>query len=147
MSTDPFWRTKKLAEMSRTEWESLCDGCGKCCLLKLQDEDSGEIFHTDVACKLLNLDSCRCSRYKDRQKLVPDCVKLSPENVGSLDFMPSSCAYRLWPRARTCPGGTRSSRGGVIRSTSPATRSANRVISEDDIEEDALPGGMVDWPR
>jgi uncharacterized cysteine cluster protein YcgN (CxxCxxCC family) len=94
-TTTPFWQRKTLAEMSPAEWESLCDGCGKCCLHKIQYEDSGELFYTNVACKLLDLTSCRCSRYAARQRFVPDCVQLSPDTIAELTWMPSTCAYRL----------------------------------------------------
>jgi hypothetical protein len=90
-----FWKTKTLAEMTPAEWESLCDGCGRCCLVKLEDEDTGRIHFTDVACKLFNGETCRCSDYRNRTKKVPDCVKLTPENVGTLNWLPKTCAYRL----------------------------------------------------
>ena len=92
--TQPFWKTKALAEMSREEWESLCDGCGRCCLNKLEDEDTGEFLYTRAACKLLNLETCQCSDYKNRHKKVHDCVALTPKNVGELGWLPESCAYR-----------------------------------------------------
>lgn len=91
----PFWKTKSLAEMTRPEWESLCDGCGRCCLNKLEDEDTGEFHYTRAACKLLDLGTCRCTDYANRQAKVPDCVALTPENVGRLGWLPSTCAYRL----------------------------------------------------
>jgi uncharacterized protein len=91
----PFWETKKLGDMTAAEWESLCDGCGKCCLNKIEFEDTGEIAFTNVACKLLDLHSCQCSDYKNRKKHVPDCVKLSPKNIEKIRWMPSTCAYRL----------------------------------------------------
>ena len=91
----PFWKRKSLTEMTRPEWESLCDGCGRCCLLKLEDADTGEIAYTDIACSLLDQDKCRCTDYPNRQKRVPDCVVLTAANVGSLGWMPSTCAYRL----------------------------------------------------
>ena len=91
----PFWKTKHLAEMSRTEWESLCDGCARCCLHKLEDEDTGEILQTNVCCRLLDTASCGCTKYIERQRLVPDCLVLTPENVAGLNWMPRTCAYRL----------------------------------------------------
>ncbi|MGB0575175.1 MAG: YcgN family cysteine cluster protein [Alphaproteobacteria bacterium] len=94
-STLPFWKRKTLSEMTRPEWESLCDGCARCCLLKLEDIDTGEIAYTDIACKLLDQGACRCSDYRNRQQSVPDCVVLEPRNIADLCWMPSSCAYRL----------------------------------------------------
>jgi uncharacterized cysteine cluster protein YcgN (CxxCxxCC family) len=93
--SEKFWQTKTLAEMSETEWESLCDGCGKCCLIGLEDADTGEIYLTDVACKLLDIKLCRCSDYDNRKAKVPDCVKLTPANVAELGWLPKTCAYRL----------------------------------------------------
>ncbi|MGA7268422.1 MAG: YcgN family cysteine cluster protein [Aestuariivirga sp.] len=96
MTVDPpFWKAKSLAEMSRAEWESLCDGCGRCCLNKLEDEDTGQFLYTRAACKLLDLNSCRCSDYPNRARRVSDCVSLTPENVGTLGWLPATCAYRL----------------------------------------------------
>ena len=91
----PFWRRKTLSQMTRPEWESLCDGCAKCCLIKLEYDDTGEIDHTDIACKLLDLGTCRCSDYAHRQKRVPDCLSLDPRRVRRLKWLPSTCAYRL----------------------------------------------------
>jgi uncharacterized cysteine cluster protein YcgN (CxxCxxCC family) len=90
----PFWKTKRLHEMTREEWESLCDGCGRCCLHKLRDEDTNALSFTNVACRLLDLDSCRCSDYARRQRRVPDCVGLTPEALQEIDWLPPTCAYR-----------------------------------------------------
>lgn len=95
MDDKPFWRAKTLEEMDGAEWESLCDGCGRCCLNKLEDSDSGEIAWTDVACRLLDGETCRCSNYPDRQSHVPDCIPLNPETVRSLAWLPPTCAYRI----------------------------------------------------
>ena len=95
MTGEPFWKTKSMQDMSPAEWESLCDGCGRCCLHKLEDEVSGDIAHTNVACHLLDRKTCRCTRYGERKRLVPDCVVLDTENVSKLPWMPKTCAYRL----------------------------------------------------
>jgi uncharacterized protein len=92
---EPFWRRKSLDALSPGEWESLCDGCGRCCLVKLEDEDSGEILYTDVGCTLLDDQTCRCRDYPNRQAKVPDCVRLTPEAVRNLSWLPQTCAYRL----------------------------------------------------
>lgn len=91
----PFWQTTKLNDMSQEEWESLCDGCGLCCLHKLEDFDTAEVSYTNVACRLLNLETCRCHKYSKRKKLVPDCVILKPEDVKNFKWLPKTCAYRL----------------------------------------------------
>jgi uncharacterized cysteine cluster protein YcgN (CxxCxxCC family) len=91
----PFWKTKSLAQMSDSEWESLCDGCGRCCLVKLEDEDDGKIHFTHIGCRLLDGDSCRCRDYGHRSARVHDCVRLTPENLSSLNWLPPTCAYRL----------------------------------------------------
>lgn len=90
----PFWETKTLKQMSRAEWESLCDGCGLCCLIRFEDEDTGEVFPTRVHCKLFDPDACTCTDYANRKAHVPDCIKLTPGKVGTLKWMPKSCAYR-----------------------------------------------------
>ncbi len=101
MKTDaPFWQTKTLEELSAGEWESLCDGCGLCCLNKLEEEDTGEITFTSSACEYLNLESCRCTDYANRRDNVPECVTLSPELVRRLAWLPDSCAYRLVAEGR-----------------------------------------------
>ncbi len=93
-STLPFWKTKTLEQMTPVEWESLCDGCGRCCLHKLRDEDTDELSFTNVACRLLDLGSCRCSNYERRREQVPDCVSLTPALLREIDWLPPSCGYR-----------------------------------------------------
>ena len=147
MSDEPFWRRKSLAEMTETEWEQLCDGCGKCCLLKLEDEESEEIEHTDVACHLLDLGTCRCSNYPRRKEIVPDCVILTPQSIDQLRWMPSTCAYRLLNDGEELPwwhplvSGERKSvhRAGIsVRS---------RAISENEVEDADLEDHIVTWAR
>ncbi|MFQ5563731.1 MAG: YcgN family cysteine cluster protein [Parvularculaceae bacterium] len=90
----PFWETKTLAEMSEAEWESLCDGCGRCCVVLIEDSDTGEIFETDVGCRLFDSRARRCRDYENRHDRVPDCVRLTPQNADALKWMPETCAYR-----------------------------------------------------
>ncbi len=90
----PFWKNKQLEEMSREEWESLCDGCGRCCLHKLRDEDTNRLAYTNVACRLLDLKTGKCGDYANRTRRVPDCVSLTAETVRAIDWLPPSCAYR-----------------------------------------------------
>ena len=93
MSADRFWETVPLRRMSRDQWESLCDGCGKCCVHKLEDEDTGELLPTNVACRLLDRHAGRCSDYANRRAHVPECVRLTPAKLDTLEWLPSSCAY------------------------------------------------------
>ena len=90
-----FWEEKRLDQMSRAEWESLCDGCGKCCLHKLEDDETGDVYPTNVACKLLDRRSARCRDYRHRHAYVPECVRLNARTLGAIDWLPSTCAYRL----------------------------------------------------
>ena len=98
-----FWEQRPLAKMSRDEWESLCDGCGKCCLHKLEDEETGEVFPTNVACRLLDRRNARCKDYRNRKRFVPDCVRLTPAALETIDWLPSTCAYRLVAAGQPLP--------------------------------------------
>ena len=95
-----FWQEKPLEQMTDAEWESLCDGCARCCMIKLQDEDSGDVHYTALVCDLLDLDSCRCTRYSERHVLVPDCVVLTPARTSEFHWLPVSCAYRTLAEGR-----------------------------------------------
>lgn len=99
----PFWKTKTLEAMTLGEWESLCDGCGKCCLAKLEDEDTAEIYWTSVACRLFDAGTCQCSNYVDRKRHVPDCVELTPKKVREIDWLPKTCAYKLVAEGHDLP--------------------------------------------
>lgn len=98
-----FWETLPLEKLDRGQWEALCDGCGKCCIHKLEDEETGELFATNVACRLLDRRSARCSDYKHRHAYVPDCIRLTPAKLDQLDWLPQSCSYRLRAEGKPLP--------------------------------------------
>ena len=103
MPEKPFWEVKRLQDMSPAEWESLCDGCGLCCLIRYEDEVTGEVIPTRVHCRLFDSQLCRCSDYDNRKAHVPDCIKLTPWNIEALAWMPMSCAYRRLHEGKTLP--------------------------------------------
>lgn len=103
MHERPFWERKRLEDMTPQEWESLCDGCGRCCLHKLEDEDTGEVWETRVACKLLDVHSCRCRAYPTRKQHVPDCLVLTPESARRFTWLPPTCAYRRLAEGKPLP--------------------------------------------
>ncbi len=142
----PFWR-KPLAELSKSEWEALCDGCGRCCLVKLEDEDTGKIHYTDIACNLFESRTCQCTNYPERQKLVPDCVNLTRANVTKIPWLPPTCAYRLRAEGRDLywwhylVSGSRQS----VHSAGISARGRTGP-KEDEIALDDYPSRIVRWP-
>ena len=132
--------------MNREEWEALCDGCGKCCLVKLEDQDTGEISFTDVACKLLDCSSCRCTDYENRVAHVPDCVKLSAKVVHELQWMPSTCAYRLLKEGKELFWWHPLVSGDPNSVHEAGVSVQGRAISEIYVEDEELYEHAVDWP-
>ena len=146
MAEKPFWQTVKLADMTAAQWEAVCDGCAKCCLVKLQDEDSGEIVFTDIVCNLLDQQSCRCAHYEERTKLVPDCVKLTKDNLDKIDFMPPSCAYRLLHEGKDLPQWHPLVSGRADSVVEAGMSVKGRVIAEMAFDGDSE-DRVVDWPH
>lgn len=142
--TEPFWRTKSLAEMTRAEWESLCDGCARCCLHKLEDEDTGEVFYTRVACRLLT-DDCRCSDYGQRTRLVPDCIELNADRVEEFRWLPSTCAYRLVAEGHDLPSWHPLVSGNPDTVESAGISVRGRVVGEQDVSGDELEDQIIRW--
>lgn len=140
-----FWEEKTLAELDDDEWELLCDGCARCCMIKLEDEDDGSVHYTSLVCNLLDTDQCRCTRYPERHKLVKDCIELAPESVGNLSWLPASCAYRrldegkpLLPWHPLISGSSQSVHEAAI-----SVR--GRVIPVRMVHEDEHEDHIVDW--
>jgi uncharacterized cysteine cluster protein YcgN (CxxCxxCC family) len=142
----PFWRRLTLAQMSADEWESLCDGCGRCCLNKLEDWDTGEISFTDVACRLLDGDTCRCRDYPNRLSEVPDCLQLTAASVGSLSWLPPTCAYRLVDEGRDLYWWHKLVSGDPETVHEAGISVRGRTISEVGIPDSELEEHVVTWP-
>lgn len=144
----PFWKRKTLEEMSVAEWESLCDGCARCCLVKLEEEDTGKIHFTDVGCTLLDTRACRCADYTNRQARVHDCVKLTPAAVRTLSWLPVTCAYRV-----LAEGGDLAPWHPLVSGRPESVVEAGVSVrgrvyaSEDDLVPELWPERVVKWPN
>lgn len=141
----PFWQRKRLAEMSPSEWESLCDGCGQCCLQKLEDEDTGEVYYTDLVCRYMDTGTCGCSVYEQRLKKVPGCTVLTADTISQYHWLPYTCAYRTLAEGRALPD------WHPLRSGDPETvhRSGvsvqGKVMSEDSVPEEDWEEHIIHW--
>ena len=133
---EPWWNRLALSDLSDDQWEALCDGCGKCCLHKLQDEDTEELLFTAVACKLLDCQSCRCTNYSNRLSLVPDCINIRSHDLEELSYMPSTCAYRLRYEGKVLPDWHPLVSGDSKTVHDQHMSVRGRVISETKVSED-----------
>ena len=143
---EPFWRRKTLEEMTPEEWEALCDHCGRCCLVKLEEEDTGEIHFTSAVCALYDLERGGCTAYENRAERMPDCVPLTPEKVRALSWLPSTCAYRLLAEGKDLPDWHPLVSGDPASVRRAGVSILGRVVSERDVAIDDLPDLIVSWP-
>lgn len=140
----PFYETKSLKDMSGEEWESLCDGCGKCCVVVLEEEQTGTLWRTNVGCKLLDLKTVRCSDYANRHTKVPSCVKLSPDNIADLHWMPDTCAYRLLSEGKPLPDWHPLKTGDRDSTRKAGVGVHGTLVSEIEVDDDDLEDHIVE---
>ena len=139
-----FWK-KKLAQFNKEEWEALCDRCGKCCLVKLEDEDSGKIFYTNVSCKLLCTKTANCTNYKNRKKIVKECVVLNQDNIEKLEWMPKTCSYRLINDGKDLPDWHHLISGSIEKMILKNICVRNKVTNEKKIRKNDITNYIYDW--
>ena len=140
-----FWETKTLRQMSSKEWETLGDGCARCCLHKLEDEESEEVFYTDVACQYLEQDACRCTEYQDRNRLVPNCVWLTPDDVDTFHWLPTTCAYRLIAEGQALPSWHPLVSGRAESVHEAGISVAGRCVSEAFVHDEDFEDRIIRW--
>ena len=140
-----FWEEKTLAEMSQSEWESLCDGCARCCMIKIEDEEDGAVYHTGLVCHLLDVEACRCTRYPERHDIVRDCIEFTVDLAGQLKWLPKSCAYRRLAEGRSLADWHPLVSGDPESVHSAGISVRDRVIPVQHVHEDELPDHIVDW--
>lgn len=142
----PFWQRKALAEMTRDEWESLCDHCAKCCLIKLEDDEDDTIYYTDIACDLVDKKTCQCSDYWNRTTLVPDCLQLTMDNLDQLYWMPPTCSYRLIDEGKALPEWHHLITGNKEAIHQAGDSIAGRFFYAKQIKEEEWEEHVVEWP-
>ena len=145
LEVDRFWEHKSLKDMTKAEWESLCDGCARCCMIKLEDEKSGSVDYTAVVCELLDLESCQCTRYSERGSLVPDCVHLTPDKALQFKWLPTTCAYR-----RLAEGKPLEDWHPLVSNSNKTVHQAqisirDKVVSEASVHEEQYQDMVVRW--
>lgn len=142
----PFWVRKSLNDMTAAEWEALCDGCGRCCLIKLEDEEDGTVYPTNLACTLFDLKTCRCSDYTNRKARVPSCIRLDPETVERVHWLPPTCAYRLLANGEPLRWWHPLVSGTADTVIAAGISVRDRVVSEDTVPEHDMEDFVADWP-
>ena len=143
--TDRFWEEKSLHQLDQTEWEALCDGCARCCMIKLQDEDTEEVHYTAVVCRLMDQQTARCTRYPERHALVEDCVVLDAERSLEFHWLPKSCAYRTLAEGRKLAWWHPLVSGDPQTVAEAGISVLDKVVSETDVHEDEVPEMIVQW--
>ncbi|MCH8500076.1 MAG: YcgN family cysteine cluster protein [Marinobacter sp.] len=141
----PFWQRKRLHEMTREEWESLCDGCGLCCLAKLEDEDTGEVYYTELVCRYMDTASCQCTVYESRAEKVPGCLTLTSATVMDYGWLPATCAYRTLAEGRPLPDWHPLVSGDPDTVHQAGVSVRNRVMSEDQVPEQDWEEHIIHW--
>lgn len=147
MAMTKFWQVKSLLQMTNYEWESLCDGCARCCLNKLEDWDTGEIYWTNVACALLDENTCRCKDYDSRQAEMPDCIQLTQKKIHEISWLPPTCAYRLLNEGDDLPDWHPLITGDANSVHEAGISVRGRAIPEEDMDAKDLENHIVEWPR
>jgi uncharacterized cysteine cluster protein YcgN (CxxCxxCC family) len=145
VAREKFWETTPLGELTPEEWEALCDGCGKCCLHKLEDADTGDVFYTRVACELLESSSCRCRDYRQRQRLVAACMVLRPEDSADFDYLPATCAYRLRAQGEALPAWHYLVSGDPQQVHALGLSVRGRVLSAEFVHPDGFEEHIIHW--
>ena len=143
----PFWKVRALEEMSDQEWESLCDGCAKCCLVKLEDMDTGETLFTNLHCRLLDAKTCRCSDYENRQAKAPECIRLTPEKIPEYHWLPQTCAYRLVHEGKDLPDWHHLVCGDPREVHRRGVSCRSRTVTEEGVSDEDAVDYIVAWPN
>ena len=145
LNKNQFWKNKAMNEMTPAEWESICDGCGRCCLQKLEDEDTGDVYYTDVVCRYFDEKSCQCTEYQNRSVLVPQCVKLEVGDIDRFHWLPSSCSYKVLHETGDLPSWHPLLTNDVSSVFNAGISIRGRVISEKDVSEDDWEERIIYW--
>jgi uncharacterized cysteine cluster protein YcgN (CxxCxxCC family) len=143
----PFWKRKTLEEMNVAEWESLCDGCGKCCTFTLEDEDTGDLYRTSVACQLFDDGACGCRDYSNRFATVPECLKVTPQNIAEMDFFPHTCAYVLVYEGKDLPEWHHLVCGDREEIHRRGLSVRNKTLSEKALGGADMDDFVIEWPE